>query len=110
VTSVGPFTPDIVFQEANNISSIWARENIDLQWSEAFFRGFFTLEVTPQALNATYYSMRDISESMESSVSNLVLLSCRASKLSVTLTVSRLPTSSSMLAITACLVLLLGVK
>lgn len=34
----------------------------DLQWSEASYRGFFTLEVSVAAATATYYAMNDISE------------------------------------------------
>ncbi|KAF5361757.1 hypothetical protein D9756_002575 [Leucocoprinus leucothites] len=50
------------FKEAVDVSSTYVRDNLDLQWSEGFFRGFFTLEVTPQTLNAIYYSMKDVSE------------------------------------------------
>jgi len=58
-SSTGPFnTGD--FNNAVNVSSIYVRDNIDLQWSEGFFRGFFTLEITPKTLNATYWSMRDV--------------------------------------------------
>lgn len=58
-STTGPFDQE-TFEEAVNTSSIYVRDNIDLQWSEGFFRGFFTLEVSPKTLNATYYSMRDV--------------------------------------------------
>lgn len=35
--------------------------NPDLQWSEGSYRGFFTLELTPQTVNATYFAMRNVS-------------------------------------------------
>ena len=37
--------------------------NPDLQWSEASYRGFFTLTLDPHKAVATYYAMRNISES-----------------------------------------------
>ena len=36
--------------------------NTDLQWSEGSYRGFFTLEVTPSTVTATYYAMQNVSE------------------------------------------------
>jgi alkaline phosphatase D len=38
-----------------------AKGNEDLQWSEGSFRGFFTLTIDPNTLNATYYAMRNVS-------------------------------------------------
>jgi alkaline phosphatase D len=87
VTSGGPFNPSrITVQEANNVSAAWARQNQDLQWSEGFYRGFFTIEVSPEILNATYYSMRNVSECSQFSISSLISLSSPAFKLSETLT------------------------
>ncbi|EKM77137.1 hypothetical protein AGABI1DRAFT_43799, partial [Agaricus bisporus var. burnettii JB137-S8] len=60
VTSTsGSFVPGTV-QSAANVSAGFVGENIDLQWSEGFFRGFFSLDVTPEHLSATYYSMRNV--------------------------------------------------
>jgi alkaline phosphatase D len=87
VTSGGPFNvQQVTVQEANNVSAMWATENLDLQWSEGYFRGFFTLEVSPETLNATYYSMRDVSECSQFFISSLISLSSPALKLSETLT------------------------
>jgi len=58
-STIAPFD-GITFDAASNLSSMFVRDNIDLQWSEGFFRGFFTLEISPEAINATYYSMRDV--------------------------------------------------
>ncbi|KAF9452393.1 PhoD-like protein [Macrolepiota fuliginosa MF-IS2] len=58
-STTAPFDGN-TFDAATNFSSIFVKDNIDLQWSEGFFRGFFTLEVSPKAINATYYSMRDV--------------------------------------------------
>ncbi|KAG7092318.1 hypothetical protein E1B28_008679 [Marasmius oreades] len=35
--------------------------NLDLQWSEGFFRGFFTLTIDPHTLKASFYGMKNIS-------------------------------------------------
>jgi len=58
-STTGPFVPG-TFENAVNVSATYVKENIDLQWSEGFFRGFFTLELTPKTMNATYWSMRDV--------------------------------------------------
>ncbi|TRM56429.1 PhoD-like phosphatase-domain-containing protein [Schizophyllum amplum] len=34
--------------------------NTALQWSEGYYRGFFTLTVSPEWMNATYYAMENI--------------------------------------------------
>lgn len=60
-STTGPFDRGD-FNAAVNVSSIYVRDNIDLQWSEGFFRGFFTLAISPKVLNATYYSMRNVSK------------------------------------------------
>lgn len=100
------------FRAAVNFSSIFVRDNIDLQWSEGFFRGFFTLEVSPKTLNATYHSMRDVSkypDFMTGFSSSFSLLSSLALslQLSATWTVSQVLVSSSRLGKTALLVRLL---
>ncbi|KAF9447384.1 hypothetical protein P691DRAFT_731563 [Macrolepiota fuliginosa MF-IS2] len=59
-TSTPDFFSQTDFNQAVNTSSIFVKDNVDLQWSEGFFRGFFTLSLTPTSLNATYYSMRNV--------------------------------------------------
>lgn len=44
------------------MSDVLVETNPDLQWSEGFYRGFFTLTITADQLNASYYAMRNISE------------------------------------------------
>ncbi|KAK0483555.1 PhoD-like phosphatase-domain-containing protein [Armillaria novae-zelandiae] len=43
-----------------SISQGLVATNPDLQWSEGFYRGFFSLKVDPRQINATYYAMNDI--------------------------------------------------
>ncbi|KAK0459655.1 PhoD-like phosphatase-domain-containing protein [Desarmillaria tabescens] len=46
--------------ETVTISQALVAINADLQWSEGFYRGFFSLKVDPRQLNATFYAMNDI--------------------------------------------------
>ena len=62
MTSTSPFGAGIAPAAADVISRELVAVNTDLQWSEGSYRGFFTLEVTPQTVNATYYAMRNVSE------------------------------------------------
>ena len=63
VTSPSAFGAGIAPAAANNISRQLVAINSDLQWREASFRGFFTLTIDSETLNATYYAMNNISES-----------------------------------------------
>jgi len=61
VTSSSPFGSNLTPEIANNKSSLYVSVNSDLQWSEGFYRGFFTLTLDSKHATATYYAMRDIS-------------------------------------------------
>ena len=63
VTSTSAFGSGIQPPQADAISEVLVQDplNADLQWSEGSYRGFFTLELTPQTANATYYAMRNVS-------------------------------------------------
>ncbi|EDR10178.1 uncharacterized protein LACBIDRAFT_248389, partial [Laccaria bicolor S238N-H82] len=61
VTSPSAFGAWITPAAANNISRQLVAINSDLQWSEASYRGFFTLTIDSETLNATYYAMNNIS-------------------------------------------------
>ncbi|KAJ6630716.1 PhoD-like phosphatase-domain-containing protein [Mycena sp. CBHHK59/15] len=60
VTSGSSFGTNIQPAAADAISTVLVATNTDLQWSEGSFRGFFTLTIDPQTVNATYYAMRNI--------------------------------------------------
>ncbi|KAI3610837.1 alkaline phosphatase [Moniliophthora roreri] len=62
VTSSG-FGTSLTPEASDALSRILVatESNLNLQWSEGHFRGFFTLEVKPQTVNATYYAMRNTS-------------------------------------------------
>nr|BAL02928.1 PhoD-like protein [Pholiota nameko] len=60
VTSGSSFGSGITPTAANVISNQLIDLNPDLQWSEGSYRGFFTLSIDPNHLNATYYGMNNI--------------------------------------------------
>ena len=64
VTSGSPFGNGIGPAAADNISRILVADplNEDLQWSEASFRGFFTLTIDTEKVNATYWAMSNTSK------------------------------------------------
>ncbi|CAA7271763.1 unnamed protein product [Cyclocybe aegerita] len=59
VTSGSAFGSGIAPAAANQISRVLVGANADLQWSEGSYRGFFTLTIDLQHINATYYAMRN---------------------------------------------------
>ncbi|KAG6888551.1 hypothetical protein C0995_007423 [Termitomyces sp. Mi166 len=61
VTSPSSFGAGISPADADVLSRVFVAENAELQWSEGSFRGFFTITVAPETLNATFYGMSNIS-------------------------------------------------
>ncbi|EKM55492.1 uncharacterized protein PHACADRAFT_143901 [Phanerochaete carnosa HHB-10118-sp] len=63
VTSSSPFGNGITPAAADNLSRILVADplNRDLQWSEASYRGFFTLTIDTEKINATYWAMSNTS-------------------------------------------------
>ena len=64
VTSTSSFGAGITPRDADKISTLLvsAEGNEELQWSEGSYRGFFTITVTPEFVNATYFAMGDVSK------------------------------------------------
>ena len=62
VSSPSPFGAGIAPGPADEISQQLVAINTDLQWSEASYRGFFTLQVSVDNVTATYYAMKNLSE------------------------------------------------
>lgn len=54
-TGIGPVAADVKSQK-------YVTVNPDLQWSEGSYRGFFTLTVQPDSLDAAYWAMSDVSK------------------------------------------------
>ncbi|KAI0322193.1 hypothetical protein OF83DRAFT_1094906, partial [Amylostereum chailletii] len=61
VTSSSPLGADVSPAVADEASKSFVTVNNQLQWSEASYRGFFTLTVNPSEVMATYYAMNNIS-------------------------------------------------
>ncbi|EIW60085.1 uncharacterized protein TRAVEDRAFT_35844 [Trametes versicolor FP-101664 SS1] len=61
VSSTSTFGAGILPDAANDISRNYVRDNVDLQWSEGSYRGFFTLTLNTTTATATYYAMRNVS-------------------------------------------------
>ncbi|KAJ4488125.1 PhoD-like phosphatase-domain-containing protein [Lentinula aciculospora] len=71
VTSGSSFGTDILPAAADVKSEQYVAANLDLQWSEGSYRGFFTLTIDPNTLNATYYAMRNIMTDFTLAFANL---------------------------------------
>ena len=66
MTPGSSFGSNVSPANADRQSRVLVSVNTDLQWSEGSYRGFFTLTLDPNQANATYYAMRNISESCTS--------------------------------------------
>ncbi|KXN82055.1 hypothetical protein AN958_03213 [Leucoagaricus sp. SymC.cos] len=62
-SSAGPFDKGN-FTQAVGYSTECVRNNVDLQWGEGYYRGFFALTMNSKPLNATYYSVRNVSNAL----------------------------------------------
>lgn len=78
MTSSSSFGRTISPADADTISAQLVAANPELQWSEGSYRGFFVLSVGADALNATYYALRDIRQRMRTHLPALTLLFCLA--------------------------------
>lgn len=69
---ISPSAADVISTELLNLTG-----NEDLQWTEASYRGFFTISVGAETLSATYYAMTNICASsvLYNSFSSCVVLS-----------------------------------
>lgn len=57
VSSPSPAGQNITIQEANNASDYLIGDNRELQWSELYYRGYFELSITHDAVNAHYFGL-----------------------------------------------------
>ena len=60
VSSPSPYGQNITLANANNISRILVADNDELQWQEAYYRGYFELHVTKDSVNASYFGLPTI--------------------------------------------------
>ena len=60
VSSPSPAGQNISLARANNASSYLVAANRELQWSELYYRGYFELHVSQEAVQARYFGMPTI--------------------------------------------------
>ncbi|KAI0332127.1 hypothetical protein GY45DRAFT_1433422 [Cubamyces sp. BRFM 1775] len=83
VSSTSTFGAGILPDAANKISRNYVRDNVDLQWSEGSYRGFFTLTLNTSTAIATYYAMRNVSSAnLDAFASATFVVHAGANKLS----------------------------
>lgn len=46
-----------IIRSANNQSASLVRDNTELQWNEGYYRGYFELQISKSAINASYFGM-----------------------------------------------------
>lgn len=57
VSSPSPRGQNITIAAANNISSTLLADNRELQWSELYYRGYFELHITQEAVEANFFGI-----------------------------------------------------
>jgi alkaline phosphatase D len=60
VSSPSPFGQNITIAKANNISDNLISANRELQWSEAYYRGYYELHVSREKVDARYFGLPTI--------------------------------------------------
>ncbi|KAG8525863.1 uncharacterized protein KY384_000623 [Bacidia gigantensis] len=77
VSSPSPAGQNISIARANNASNYLVKENRELQWSELYYRGYFELRISHQAVNAKYFGLPTIvnRNPNEISLANFTVLS-----------------------------------
>lgn len=60
VSSPSPYGQNVTIQKANNISTWLTTNNPELQWQEAYYRGYFELHFTHDKVDAKYFGMPTI--------------------------------------------------
>jgi alkaline phosphatase D len=60
VSSPSPFGQNISIARANNISDYLVRDNRELQWSEAYYRGYYELHVSKEKVDAKFFGLPKI--------------------------------------------------
>ncbi|KAF9500934.1 hypothetical protein BDN71DRAFT_1380970 [Pleurotus eryngii] len=82
VTSTSTFGADTNQSTAEGLSRQLVQANPDLQWSEGFFRGFYTLTVDVHQIKADFFAMRNITiPNLEAFVSASFVVENGANKL-----------------------------
>lgn len=76
VSSPSPYGQNISLTSANNFSRILVEANPELQWQEVYYRGYFELHVSQEAVLAQFFGMPTLTTRNSS-----VFLSCTENSL-----------------------------
>jgi alkaline phosphatase D len=60
VTSNSPFGAKSTIAQANNQSSLLIRDNEELQWQEGYYRGYYEMQISPEAVRASYFGLPNL--------------------------------------------------
>lgn len=60
VTSPCPYGKDLNIAAANNYSTWLTSNNVELQWQELYYRGYFELHLSYDEVNASYFGLPSI--------------------------------------------------
>ena len=77
VSSPSPAGQNITIAKANNASDYLLNDNRELQWSELYYRGYYELQISHDAVNAKYYGLPTVvnRNPNELSLANFTILS-----------------------------------
>jgi len=77
ISSPCPFGQNITLNNANNASSIVQSMNPELQWQDLYYRGYFEMTISHEAVHASFFGMPDIRtrNGYEISLANFTVLS-----------------------------------
>jgi alkaline phosphatase D len=60
VSSPCPYGQNITLANANNYSSLLTAANRELQWQDLYYRGYYEISVSKEAVNASFFGMPTI--------------------------------------------------
>lgn len=76
VSSPCPYGQNITLKTANNYSSLIVGSNVELQWQDLYYRGYYELAVSKAAVHASFFGMPTIAtrNGYEISLANFTVL------------------------------------
>lgn len=76
-SSPGPYGQNITLSTANNYSSLLAAANPELQWQDLYYRGYYEIGVSKEAVHTSFFVMPTIAtrNGYEISLANFTILS-----------------------------------
>lgn len=76
VSSPCPFGQNITHVRADNVSSLIVRANKELQWQDAYYRGYYELTISQAKVDARYFGVPSVVQRLpyEISIANFTIL------------------------------------